>query len=249
MCDLIKGETAMRKFLVTVGLGPAALAASMAMADDLSYYSPYEILSAHLGCAEPGMVALHVKFDTQASASYRVDGLSVELARNARCTIPMRKGTDKIDIEVPCAEGVAETAPTEEELSLIDGVSNLPEVVNVKGEIYHCVMPEREDVSRQTQRTLSGSWLADLPESAGFTIGGGDFAGWKSRALFYPSRTELLFDGYTEVTLPPYLRLFLGSEVLQDDNEDIYGVTVRLEVDLQLVPRLDGGCGLGGEKC
>jgi hypothetical protein len=239
----------MRKYLVSVGFAPAALAATLAMADDLSFFSPYEILTDHLGCAEPGMVTLHVKFDTQASATYFVNGLNIDHERDERCEIATRKGTARGTAEVPCPEGVAPMPPTEEELSAVDRVSKLPKVVDVEGELFHCLMSGPRDASREAQMTLSGTWSAELPKFTAFTISEGEFGRWKSRAMFYPSRTELLFDGYTEITLPPYLRLFLEASEMQDANNDVYGAKIRLITDLQLVPRLDGTCDLGGETC
>lgn len=196
------------------------------------------------------MVALHVKFDTQAEAHYFLDGLNIRQDRGDSCELSMRKGTSETTVDVPCSEGVASAPPTEEELSAIDRMSALPETVSVRGEIFHCLMPKVGAVgSRQTQKTLTGTWSAELPGLTGFTVQEGKFGGWNNVATLFPSRTEILFDGSTPVTLPPYLRLYIGPAQMFDDTNQIDQAKVRMLVDLQLVPLFDVSCDIGGEKC
>lgn len=239
----------MRKFVILIGFGPVALLASLAMANGLTFYSPYEILADHPGCAESGMVALHVKFDAQADAYYFLDNLPIALNRNDSCEIKTRKGTSRTTLEVPCPEGVAPAPETEEQQRALDRKSALPRVINLKGEMYHCLMPEPLGESRERQVTMAGFYSAELPRSTGFMVEGGEFEKWNDRAVLYPSRTELLFDGSTEVTLPPYLRLFIGPTGMIDDTNAIDDAEARMIVDIQLVPLIGVSCDLGGEKC
>lgn len=218
MCDLISGETAMSKLVFVVGLASAALLGSAAIADDLTFYSPYEIITDYPGCKGPGMVALHVKFDAQAEADYFLGGQLLGMDQEESCKLTTRKGTSKVTFEIPCAESVAPAAPTEEEQDSLKRMFALPETVSVRGEIFHCLSSNaRDDGNRDKQETLAGSWSAELPAPNDFSIGDGEFGQWENRARFYPSRTEILFDGGTEVALPPYLRLFIGPAQMFDE--------------------------------
>ena len=241
----------MRKSVIARSCALAAMFSSAVMADDLTFYSPYEILANYPGCDEPGMVTLHVKFETQASAHYFVNGLSIDADRADLCEIKTGKGTDRETLKVPCPEGGAPTVQTEDEQRQIDQVSSLPEVVEVKGEVFHCLFPKPRVLSRENQGTLSGVWSGEFPKSTGYGVVDGKFgrASDESQAAFYQSRTELLFDGKTFVTLPPYLRLFMGPSQLSNETIEVDDATVRLVVDLQLAPLLDVSCDMGGDKC
>ena len=250
MCDLIQGEMAMRKFVASIGFGSVAMLAPLALADGHAFYSPYEILADYPGCAGPGMIALHVKFDAQAEANYLLSGKQIGLDQEDSCELTTRRGTNKTTFQVPCPENVAPAAPTEEGRNDLERLSMLPEILNIHGELFHCLSSESTgDENRQKQETLAGTWSAELPEPTDFSIGDGEFGKRGSRARYYPSRTEILFDGTTEVALPPYLRLFIGPTQIFDEKNPISDAGVRMSVDLHLVPLFDVSCDLGGEKC
>lgn len=241
----------MRTFVILVGLSVVVVATSQVAADDLSFYSPYEILTDHPGCKGPDRVALHVKFNVESTATYLYEGKLLDAVVNEQCTITSRKGTTVVTSAIPCSDGIASASLSDETRMALERLSQLPETVTVAGEIFQCLLPEEKFIggASRNQMTLGGSWTAQIPESTGFRIEGDEFSRRWPSANFERSRTELLFDGRTFVTIPPHLRVFIGPTELVDNTDKIRSAVIRTQFNLNLVPLFDVDCDIGGDKC
>lgn len=241
----------MRKFVILAGLSVVVAATPRVAADDLSFYSPYEILTDHPGCEGPDRVALHVKFNVETTATYLYANQPIDAVVNEECTIRSRKGTTVVTSAIPCSDGIAPATLSEETRMALERLSQLPETVTVAGEIFQCLMPEEEFTAgaSRNQMTLGGSWTAHIPESTGFRIEGEEVSRRWPSANFERSRSALLFDGQTFVTIPPHLRVFIGPTELIDTTNKIEGAGVRAQFNLNLVPLFDVDCEIGGDKC
>lgn len=248
---MFESGMAMWKSVILVALSVVATGTSRIAADDLSYYSPYKILTDHPGCEGPEMIALHVKFDLETTARYFYEGTPVETALDEECSVTSRKGTNVDTAIIPCTDGMAPTPPSDENMIALERISVLPKTVKVAGEIIQCLMPEEEFAggSSRDQMTVAGSWTAQFPQPTDSQIEGGTFDRRWPTANFERSRTELLFDGQTFVTLPPRLRVFIGTAKVVDKTNQIQGAGLRMRFDLHLVPLFDVDCDIGGDNC
>jgi hypothetical protein len=241
LCDLIIGETAMRKSLIL------ALLASPATAEDRLppvYVAAYEILSDHADCSGPGKVAFRATSKQQVVAEYFPATVGYEKMDNVElpvCTIKTRKGDTTVETPVACPGEDQQLKDLRTQVeAFCEMVDRFPVKPTLETELTACL-------SVEGLKVLESSWSMSSDTTFGAYAVSGTFEKYPAQLRYSPSYPAQRTLDYAVVatgteTTPAHLSLRAVSEGFRLQELPDLNLGVAATLDLYLLDQSRQQC-------
>lgn len=191
ICDLIIGETAMRKSVILAMI--AVVTPVTVRAEPL--YAVYTVLPDHPACSGPGHIAYEASFDLKIDEAGVLRGDAPEV-----CSIRMRKGGTMIETPVPCDEGDGRRVRTEDSWKNFCSLTAelRPVEISLSGSLTGCITVTGHSF-------VDGDWRATTVRPSGTKTLSGAHDDPRLEATYYSSSTGT--QGFIEPSIGIWVRL------------------------------------------
>ena len=234
MCDLISGETAMRKFVILAVV--AVVTPVMVGAEPL--YAVYTVLPDHPACSGRGHIAYRATFDVKiAEAGF----LRSEKDLSA-CSILVRKGGTLNETPVPCNDGAGREISSGEAWSGFCSLTKelRPVEISLSGSLTGCI-------TVTGHAFIDGEWTATTVRPNGVRTLSGKYDDPRLEATYNPSSTGM--QGFLSPTLGIWLRLEDEAvESLPGTVVEVAAAAINFDA-LRLVDGARPGCAENPASC